>query len=146
MAPKTDAVGKTYPPTSYAVGREKVREFAAAVGEENPLHHDLDAARGAGYADVVAPPMFAVVFGGRAMAPALFDPEVGIDFSRMVHGGQEFVWGAPVVAGDEVTTTVSVKEIYEKDGKGFYKFETNSVNQDGQLVVKGTWTNIVRGV
>ena len=88
MAPKTDAVGKTYPATNYAVGREKVREFAAAVGEENPLHHDVDAAREAGYADVVAPPMFAVVFGGRAMAPALFDPEVGIDFSRMVHGGQ----------------------------------------------------------
>ena len=74
MAPKTDAVGKTYPPVSYAVGREKVREFAAAVGEENPLHHDVDAARAAGYADVVAPPMFAVVFGGRAMAPGALRP------------------------------------------------------------------------
>ena len=114
MAPKTDAVGKTYPPASYAVGREKVREFAAAVGEESPLHHDLDAAREAGYADVVAPPMFAVVFGGRAMAPALFDPEVGIDFSRMVHGGQEFVWGPPVVAGDEIATEVEVKDVSER--------------------------------
>ena len=144
MAPKTDAVGKTYPPTSYAVGREKVREFAAAVGEENPLHHDPDAAREAGYADVVAPPMFAVVFGGRAMAPALFDPEVGIDFSRMVHGGQEFVWGPPVVAGDEIATEVEVKDVSERGGLQFFVFESRSTNQDGENVCTGTWTNIVR--
>ena len=144
MAPKTDAVGKTYPPTSYAVGREKVREFAAAVGEENPLHHDLDAAREAGYADVVAPPMFAVVFGGRAMAPALFDPEVGIDFSRMVHGGQEFVWGPPVVAGDEIATEVEVKDVSERGGLQFFVFESRSTNQNGETVCTGTWTNIVR--
>jgi acyl dehydratase len=144
LAPKTDAVGKTYPPTSYAVGREKVREFAAAVGEENPLHHDPDAAREAGYADVVAPPMFAVVFGGRAMAPALFDPEVGIDFARMVHGGQEFVWGPPVVAGDEIATEVEVKDVAERGGLQFYVFESRSTNQDGDTVCTGTWTNIVR--
>jgi acyl dehydratase len=144
LAPKTDAVGKTYPSTSYAVGREKVREFAAAVGEENPLHHDVEAAREAGYADVVAPPMFAVVFGGRAMAPALFDPEVGIDFSRMVHGGQEFVWGPPVVAGDEIATEVEVKDVSERGGLQFFVFESRSTNQDGDTVCTGTWTNIVR--
>ena len=144
MALKTDAVGKTYAPVSYAVGREKVREFASAVGEENPLHHDPDAAREAGYADVVAPPMFAVVFGGRAMAPALFDPEVGIDFARMVHGGQEFLWGPPVVAGDEIATEVEVKDVAERGGLQFYVFESRSTNQDGETVCTGTWTNIVR--
>ena len=144
MALKTDAVGKTYAPVSYAVGREKVREFASAVGEENPLHHDPDAAREAGYADVVAPPMFAVVFGGRAMAPALFDPEVGIDFARMVHGGQEFVWGPPVVAGDEIAPEVEVKDVAERGGLQFYVFESRSTNQDGETVCTGTWTNIVR--
>ena len=144
MALKTDAVGKTYTPVNYAVGREKVREFASAVGEENPLHHDPDAAREAGYADVVAPPMFAVVFGGRAMAPALFDPDVGIDFARMVHGGQEFVWGPPVVAGDEIATEVEVKDVAERGGLQFYVFESRSTNQDGETVCTGTWTNIVR--
>ena len=107
MAVNTDAIGKTYPPTTYAVGREKVIEYAHAVGETNPLHLDPAAAREAGYADVVAPPMFAVVFAGRAMTPALFDPEVGIDFAHMVHGGQEFRWGPLVVAGDEITTTTT---------------------------------------
>ena len=144
MAPKTDAVGKVYPPSSYAVGREKVREFASAVGEENPLHHDLEAARAAGYGDVVAPPMFAVVYSGRALTPALFDPEVGIDFARMVHGGQDFVWGSPVVAGDEIETEVEVKDVSERGGLGFYVFESRSTNQDGDTVCTGTWTNIVR--
>ena len=140
------AVGKGYPPVLYAVGREKVREYAAAVGETNPVHLDPEAARAAGYADVVAPPMFCVVYAAKAMGPALLDPEVGLDLMMMVHGGQEFVWGPPVVAGDEVTTSVTVKEIYEKDGKGFYLFESASDNQKGERVCTGTWTNIVRGV
>ena len=140
------AVGKEYPPVLYAVGREKVREYAAAVGETNPVHLDPEAARAAGYADVVAPPMFCVVYAAKAMGPALLDPEVGLDLMMMVHGGQEFVWGPPVVAGDEVTTSVTVKEIYEKDGKGFYLIESASDNQKGERVCTGTWTNIVRGV
>jgi acyl dehydratase len=140
----TDAIGKTYPPVAYAVGREKVREFASAVGEENPLYHDPEAARAAGYADVVAPPMFAVVYAGRAMAPAMFDPEVGIDFAHMVHGGQEFVWGPPVVARDEITTEVEVKDIADRGGLQFFVFESRSTNQDGETVCTGTWTDIVR--
>ena len=144
MALKTDAVGKTYPPVTYAVGREKVREFASAVGEEDARYHDPDAAREAGYADVVAPPMFAVVYSGRAVGPALFDPEVGIDFARMVHGGQEFVWGAPVVAGDEISTEVEVKDVSERGGLQFFVFESRSTNQDGDTVCTGKWTNIVR--
>ena len=146
MPVKTDAVGKSYPPATYAVGREKIREYAAAVGEESPLHSDVEAAREAGYGDVVAPPMFAVVYSAPVMAPAIFDPEVGINFATMVHGGQEFEWGAPVVAGDEITTTATVKDISERNGMGFYVFETVSTNQDGAKTVKGTWTNIVRGV
>ncbi|HET9103162.1 MAG TPA: MaoC family dehydratase N-terminal domain-containing protein, partial [Solirubrobacteraceae bacterium] len=138
------AVGKTYPPTTYAVGREKIREYAFATGETNPLHLDAEAARSAGYRDVVAPPMFAVVYAGRAMTGALFDPEVGLDFAHMVHGGQEFRWGPLVVAGDEITTTASVKDISERGGMGFYVFETVSVNQRGETVCTGTWTNIVR--
>src|SRR6185312_15052448 len=73
VAVKTEAIGKTYPAVTYAVGREKVREYAWAVGETNPVYVDVDAARAAGYADVAAPPMFAVVYAGRAVSPALFD-------------------------------------------------------------------------
>jgi acyl dehydratase len=146
MPVSTAAVGKRYPPVTYAVGREKVREYAHAVGETNPLHLDVEAARAAGFDDVVAPPMFAVVFSAPAIAPGLFDPEVGIDFARMVHGAQEFRWGRPVVAGDEVVTVATVKDVVERAGNGFFVFESTSTAQDGEIVAVGTWTNIVRGV
>jgi acyl dehydratase len=146
MPVTTEAVGKTYPPVLYAVGREKVREYAHATGETNPVYLDPEAARAAGYADVVAPPMFAVVYSAPALAPAILDPEVGINFATLVHGGQDFAWGAVVVAGDEITTTASVKDISERAGMGFYVFESVSQNQRGETVCTGTWTNIVRAV
>jgi acyl dehydratase len=146
MSLKTDAVGKTWPATTYAVGREKIKEYAHAVGETNPVHLDHEAARAAGYSDVVAPPMFAVVYSSPAVGPVLFDPDVAMNFALMVHGGQEFVWGPPVVAGDELTTRVECKSIEARDGKGFYVFESVSTNQRGETVCTATWTNIVRGV
>jgi acyl dehydratase len=145
MAVTTAAIGKTYAPRTYAVGREKIREYAVAVGETNPLYLDVDAARAAGYRDVVAPPMFAVVYCSAALGDGLFDPEVGIEFARLVHGGQEFRWGPLVVAGDEITTALSVKDISERGSMGFYVFESVSTNQDGDTVCVGTWSNIVRG-
>ena len=145
MAVSTEAIGKTYPTVAYAVGREKIREYASAVGETNPLYFDLDAARAGGYADLVAPPMFAVVYAGRAITPALFDRDVGIDFANMLHAGQEFAWGPVVVAGDEITTETTVKDISERSGMRFYEFETESHNQRGDTVCTGLWRQIVRG-
>jgi len=138
------AIGKRYAPEIYAVGREKIIEYALATGETNPLHLDVSAARAAGHADVVAPPMFAVVYQGRAVTRAMFDPELGIDFAHLVHSEQEFRWDGLAVAGDELTTTLTVADISEKIGIGFYAFATESVNQRGETVCAGTWTNIVR--
>ena len=140
----TSAIGKTYPPFEYEVGREKIREYANAVGETNPVYFDRQAAKDAGFRDVAAPPMFAVVYSAGSVGPPIFDPEVGIDFMRMVHGGQEFEWSEPVCAGDTITTTTTFKDFSEKDGRKFYVFESVSQNQEGQEVVRGTWTNIVR--
>jgi len=145
MAVNTDVIGKTFPPATYAVGREKIREYARAVGETDPLYLDVEAARAAGHRDVVAPPMFAVVYSLPAVWPALFDEEVGIDFGRMVHGGQEFEWGPVVVAGEEITTTVSLKDASERRGNGFFVFESVSVNERGETVCTGQWSHIVRG-
>jgi acyl dehydratase len=129
---------------SYQVGREKVREYAAAVGEQSPLHYDPEAAKEAGFADVVAPPMFAAVYCGPAIGPALFDPEHGIDFSRMLHGAQEFTWHAPVVAGDQIETVCELTDTAERAGIKYFTFTTRSTNQRGELVCEGTWLNLVR--
>jgi acyl dehydratase len=146
MGVNKDVIGKEWPAAEYEVGREKIREYAYAVGENDPVHHDPEAARAAGFRGVVAPPMFCVVYSAPAVAPGVLDPEVGINLAAMVHGGQEFEWGEPVCAGDVITTTARLTDAYEQDGKGFYVFESVSTNQDGQQTVRGTWTNIVRGV
>ena len=146
MAIKTEAVGKTYPPVEYVVGTEKIREYTAATFDDNPLSNDEEAAKAAGYAGLVAPPMFAVVFSSKAAVPAMFDPEVEMNFAMMVHGAQDFTFHKPAVAGDRITTTASVKSIEAKGGKGFSVSTTESVNQNDELVVSADWTCIVRGV
>jgi acyl dehydratase len=140
MAP----TGKTYPPFEYEVGREKIREYANAVAETNQIHFDRRTAQEAGFRDVVAPPMFAVVYSAGSIGPPIFDREIGIDYTRMVHGGQEFAWGEPVCAGDTITTETTFKDFSEKAGRKFYVFQSVSRNQDGQETVRGIWTNIVR--
>jgi acyl dehydratase len=144
MAPDDAPTERSYPPVHYEVGAEKVREYARAIGEEGAVHHDREAARAAGFRDLVAPPMFCVVYSSAALGPAILDPELGIDFARIVHGSQEFVWEEPVCAGDTVTTTARVLDLYEKGGMGFFVFESVSTNQDGAQTVRGIWTNIVR--
>jgi acyl dehydratase len=141
----TSKIGKQYPAFEYEVGREKIREYANAVGETSPVHQDREAAKAAGFRDVVAPPMFVVVYSAGAMGPAILDPEIGINLMLMVHGSQEFVWGEPVCSGDTITTQATVKDMSDKGGMKFYVFESVSTNQDGQETARGTWTNIVRG-
>ena len=145
MAVNTNAIGKTYAPLTYAVGREKIREYAYAVEETNQVYADLEVARASGYRDLVAPPMFAVVYSGPALGPVLFDPEVEMNFAAMVHGAQAFEWGEPVCSGDTITTETTVEDLYERTGMEFFVFKSVSKNQDGDEVVRGTWTNIVRG-
>jgi acyl dehydratase len=144
MPESSELVGRMLPVHHYAVGREKIREYARAVGETEPLYLDLQAARAAGYDDLVAPPMFAVVYAGAAFANAMLDPHLGIDIEMLVHGGQEFEWGVLVVAGDEIATEVRLAEIKERLGMRFYVFGSTSTNQRSEVVCTGIWTVIVR--
>ena len=146
MAIKTDAVGKSWPSTTYQVGREKIKEYATVLGIENPVHFDLGAAREAGFRDVVAPPMFAVVYQAPSVMPGMFDPEVGINFAMLVHSGQDFRWERVVVAGEELSTQAKVASISEKGGMGFYDFEVVTKDAGGATVCTGIWKIIVRGV
>jgi len=141
---RPSAVGKRYAPVVYTVGREKVREYARAVGETDSLYLDPSAARAAGYDDVVAPPMFAAVYQSPAVKLGLFDPEVGIDFAMLVHSRQEFRWERVVVAGEELTTCAEVQGIEEKGGMGFYDFEAVTTDASGATVCTGIWKMIVR--
>lgn len=136
---------RAWPAVAYEVGREKLREYTAVTGETSSLCLDRRVAHAAGYRDLVAPPMFTVVYSAPAIGPAVVDPEVGIDLARMVHGSQRFEWGEPVCAGDEITTSATLDEVRERSLLSFYVFSTVSVNQHGTEVCRGVWTNIVRG-
>ncbi|SDI58377.1 MaoC family dehydratase N-terminal domain-containing protein [Nonomuraea jiangxiensis] len=112
MALNRDFIGKTYPPSApYEVSRVKIREFAAAIGDGNPLYRDKDAAQAAGYPDVIAPPTFPIVFSLQSGGEALMDPELGLNFAMVVHGEQRFEYVRPVHAGDELVMTSTITDI-----------------------------------
>ncbi|MFC7431273.1 MULTISPECIES: MaoC family dehydratase N-terminal domain-containing protein [unclassified Agrococcus] len=141
-----DLTGRTYPPTApYAVGREKVREFAAAVGAEHPVHHDVVAARAAGYADVVAPPTFAIVVSQRGLDQLLADETAGIELSRVVHGDQRFTIERPIVAGDELQVSFGVTGVRALGGNAMVSTEARITDAAGELVAVASSSLVVGG-
>lgn len=138
--------GRSYPATSpYLVGREKVREFARAVLATSPLNLDPEAARAAGYSDVVASPTFPVVVQEHTLAQLLGDPDAGIDFSRVVHGDQRFSYTRPIVAGDELTATLTVTSVKTLGGHSMVTAESAITDATGAHVVTAISTLVVRG-
>ena len=145
MPVNPDLVGRAFPPVApYLVGREKVREFARAVFATSPLNTDPDAAMAAGYADVVAPPTFPVVIQEATLQQLLAEPDAGIDFSRVVHGDQRFTFSRPVVAGDELTATLSVTSVKTLGGNAIVTSESVMVDAVGDHVVTAISTLVVR--
>jgi acyl dehydratase len=138
--------GKKYPPTApYLVGREKIREFAHAVQSNSPTNLDVFAAQATGYQDLVAPTTFAVVIQERSLATVLADPEADIDFSRVVHGDQRFVYERPIVAGDELTSQLTVASVKSLGAHSMVTFETQIFDIDQKLVCTAISTLVVRG-
>jgi acyl dehydratase len=139
-------VGRKYPPTPpYDVGREKIREFADAIGDQNPVYRDPEAARALGHPDVIAPPTFPIVLSMRAGAQVVFDPELGLDYSRVVHGEQRFVYTRPVRAGDRLTVTVSVESIRSAAGNELLTTRGEVATVDGEPVLTAYSTLVARG-
>ena len=137
--------GRQYPPTAaYLVGREKVREFARAVQATHPEHHDVDAARAAGHADVIAPPTFPIVIQELTLRQLLEDESAGVDFSRVVHGDQRFTASRPIVAGDELTAQLTVTSVKSLGGNDMVTSESVITDADGEHVVTATSTLVVR--
>ncbi len=128
-----DLAGRTFSaPATYVVGREIVRQFSQAVGADHPLHHDEHAAREAGFDDVVAPPTFAVVVAQPATDRMMADPEVGLEYSRIVHGEQVFDHHAPITAGDELEATMTVSAVRAAAGAHLLTLVTEVTTVSGE--------------
>lgn len=146
MAVNPELQGRVFPPTApYLVGREKIREFSRAVLATNPINFDVDAARAAGHADLVAPATFPVVVQEATLAQLLAEPDAGIDFSRVVHGEQRFTYTRAIVAGDELTATLTVSSVKSLGGHNMVTADSEIVDADGKHVVTAISTLVVRG-
>jgi acyl dehydratase len=157
--------GRVYPPTPvYEVGREKIREFAEAIGggdpgafvdlpleplvgpqHVHPAHIDPAAARALGYPDVIAPPTFAVIVAQRCDAQLVRDPEAGIDFTRVVHGEQTFTHHRPIVAGDRLVAVLHVDSVRSAGGHSMVTTRSEITTEAGEPVCTATSTIVVRG-
>ncbi len=146
MAVNPDFLGRTYPPSGpYAVDAALIAAFSGAVGSADPVHSDADAARAAGYGDVIAPPTMAVRFSQAAERAYVADPEAGIDYSRVVHGEQRFVHHRPITAGDELVGATTVDQVRQAGGHAMITTRTELSTTSGAAVATSTSTIVVRG-
>jgi len=146
VAVNPELQGRVFPPTApYLVGREKIREFSRAVLSTNPINFDVDAAQAAGHSDLVAPTTFPVVVQEATLAQLLAEPDAGIDFSRVVHGEQRFTYTRAIVAGDELTATLTVSSVKSLGGHNMVTADSEIVDADGKHVVTAISTLVVRG-
>ncbi|MEU6479697.1 MaoC family dehydratase N-terminal domain-containing protein [Streptomyces sp. NPDC047017] len=143
MALDQSFVGRTYPPTDpYEVGREKIREFAQAVGDDSPAYTDPQAARALGHPDVIAPPTFVFAITFKAAGVVVQDPQLGLDYSRVVHGDQKFAYTRPVRAGDRLTVTSTIEAIKSLAGNDILDVRGEVRDEAGEHVVTA-WTKLV---
>lgn len=146
MAVDQSFAGRVYPPTApYEVGREKIREFADAINDPNPAYRDPAAAQALGYPDVIAPPTFAIVVTMRAGHQVVMDPDLGIDYSRVVHGEQRFVHHRPIRAGDALQVVVTVEDIRAAAGNDLVTTRGDVSTVDGEPVCTAYSTIVARG-
>ena len=145
MALDASFVGRCYPTAAtYQVGREKIREFAEAIGDDNAVYRDPDAARAAGYADLVAPPTFAMILVLRTQEELISDPKLGLDYRRMVHGSQSFTHHRPITAGDELSATLHVDGIRAMGGNDMLTVRCEITDGAGDPVTTARSVLVVR--
>ena len=147
MALDRELVGRSYPPSAvYEVGRAKIAEFAAAVGADDPVHRDVGAARAAGHPDVIAPPTFAIVVSLEAAFVVLGDPDVSLDYSRVVHGEQKFAHHRPIRAGDRLVATTTIDSVRSVGGNDLLTTRVDLATEEGEAVCTATSMLVARGV
>ena len=146
MALNRAVIGKEYPASApYEVGREKIREFATAIGETNPVYHEESAAQKRGYPDIIAPPTFLTVLNFRYSPQVIGDPELGLDYSRVVHGEQEYLLERPVVPGMCLVGRPRIVDIASRGANEFLTIHAAIETVDGQAVAEARSIIVSRG-
>ena len=141
-------IGKELPEQSFEIEKGKIREFARAIGDKNPLYYDENKAREAGFEGLAIPPTFPTVFTMASGMLMNVIKDLKIDLAKLLHGGQEFDYINPIKPGDTVTGKTKITNVIEKSGKGgtmdLIVLETTYVNQSYQTVLRDKCTIVVR--
>ncbi len=141
-----ELIGRSFPPSApYEVSRIKIKEFATAIGDFNPAYHDRAAAQELGHPDVIAPPTFAIVISIQSGASLVFDPILGLDYSRVVHGEQSFIHCRPIRAGDVLVATPTITDIRVAGRNELLTWQADLTTPEGELVCTATNTLVSRG-
>ena len=130
-------------PVSYEVEKGAIRKFAEAIGDEEAIYYDEQAAKAAGFKTIVAPPTFLCIFRAQDL------PDLKITFGRVrLNGGNEYEYYQPVYAGDTITVTAQYADVTERTGRTgkmvFVFTDLTFTNQHGEIVAKGRNTGIMR--
>jgi acyl dehydratase len=137
--------GKEYLEVSFVVDRDRVNRFADAIGDADPIYRDPEAAKAAGFPEQVAPPTFVTVMQIMTSGQVVADQELGLDYTRVVHGEQEYEWRRPVVVGDVLTATPRIADIYARGPNEFLVIEAQIRDGSGDTVVVARSTLLSRG-
>jgi acyl dehydratase len=137
--------GKEYQEVTFTVERDRVLQFCDAIGEDGAIYRDAQAAKEAGYPEQVAPPTFVTVMQILTSGQVVIDPELGLDYTRVVHGEQEYEWRRPVVVGDELRAVPRIADIYAKGPNEFLVTESDIRDASGETVVIARSTLLSRG-
>lgn len=144
MALNRAFVGRTFPPSDpYEVSRVKIREFADAIGDPNPIYRDPEAAKAAGHPDVIAPPTFPIVVA--VVGGGLGDPELGLNYSMVVHGEERFEFVRPIRAGDVLVAESTITEMRSIGKNERMDIRTEVRTTGGELVCTAYNAIVERG-
>ena len=124
----------------FEVTRGDIRRFATAIGDTSPAYHDPAAAQALGHRDLVAPPTFLITLGFSTAQGLITDPELGLDYSLVVHGEQRFELHRPVYAGDQLHSEARLDAMRDA-GRNELLSVVTEVSSAGERVA--TTTNIL---
>jgi acyl dehydratase len=146
MSVDQSVIGTEFPPLTMTVDAGRLRFFAKAIGETNPVFTDPEAAKAAGHRDLPVPPTF--LFGIELESPDPFAwlSGMGVDLRRVLHGEQSFTYHSPAVAGDVLTVTPRIGNVYSKKGGALDFIEKSSTvtRENGDLVAELKTVIVVR--
>ena len=140
--------GKEYPPYTVTVERGRIKDFARAIGDTNPLYLDDRVGAASPWGDVIAPPTFPITFRDENMDTATFLKDLGVDISRILHGEQEFEHHKPIRPGETYLCQSRITDIYEKTGRSgpmaFVSREMSVVDRESEIVCLVRHITVVR--